>query len=268
MLTFICNNVFSQITLDATIDSANLIYFFNSVQISDNETKYYIADTVNNSFNLYNMDFTPFIQNIPVPEPFIKQGNTTTIFRVIYISRSLFDCDTSNIEYAYEAATHSEERFYIMRTDGTELFHLDSANGPYCFGDCLGGADWIKPIVKTSDGTKLFLQRYWGGVSIFSLCGSLPNGHDAIAENGFQSFVKVYPNPSGDRINFKVTLPNNMEQFCLEISDINGRVVKRESIHSFDDYILDTSNFPSGNYNFRLVTKNQNIQNGKFIINH
>ena len=111
------NSTKAQITLDTTIDyaHANMVYFFNTVQISSTETKYYMADTVTNTFTLYNMDFTPFIANVAVPEPFIKYVPGVRIFRAIYITRALFDCDTSNIEYAYESATWGDQTFYIMR---------------------------------------------------------------------------------------------------------------------------------------------------------
>src|SRR3954467_12825003 len=110
------SNLYSQIILDHIVDSTNLIYWFRPVQISENETKYYIADTASNTFNLYNMDFTPFMLNIPVPEPFINMtGSTPALFQAIYISRTLFDCDSTNIEFAYEAATDPFQTFYIMR---------------------------------------------------------------------------------------------------------------------------------------------------------
>src|SRR5947207_15849168 len=62
----------SQITMDTALQSANLVYSFNTVRISNTETKYYSADTLNNTFTLYNMDFSPLLSNLIVPVPFIK----------------------------------------------------------------------------------------------------------------------------------------------------------------------------------------------------
>src|SRR4051812_23663929 len=91
----------SQITLDTIVHPWNLIgYDFYPVKLAENETKYYVQDTLSNSFTLYNLDFTPFLQNITVPEsysPFTKN------MEVIYLSRTIFDCDSSTIEYAYTA---------------------------------------------------------------------------------------------------------------------------------------------------------------------
>lgn len=107
-----------------------------------------------------------------MPEPYSRA------FQVIYVTRTLFDCDSSNIEYIFQAATNSFKSFYIMRTDSTQIFKLDSANGPFCAGSCLGFSDIIQPIKNTSAGSKLFLQRpysaYNGKIFIYSLCGTLP----------------------------------------------------------------------------------------------
>src|SRR5436305_1807307 len=88
------DKVYAQITLDTTITTrGGLGYDYYTVQISKTETKYLFEDTLSNTFSLYNMDFTPFLLNISVPEPF---GPYT--FQVIYVTRTLFDCDSTNIE--------------------------------------------------------------------------------------------------------------------------------------------------------------------------
>jgi hypothetical protein len=258
----------AQITLDVTLDSANLVYFFNPVQISSTETKYFWADTIANTFTLYNLDLTPFLSNVAVPEPFIKYLNPgVAIFRAIYVTRTLFDCDSSNIEYAYEAATNGYQTFYIMRTDGTELFRLDSANGPYCFGDCLGGADWIKPIINTSEGAKMFLQRPGpGNINIYSLCGSLPLETFDFTTTPSQ-YVHVFPSPASNSLTFEIHQPSNMnEEYELVVVDNNAREIKREKINGRNQIILDTHDFNNGNYIYSLCTKTKSYQTGKFII--
>ena len=78
-----------QITLDTSMTTHfSLGYNFWIAQISETESKYYIGDTVANTFSLYNMDFTPFLTNIPVPTPFLSE-----YYQVLYITRTLFDCD-------------------------------------------------------------------------------------------------------------------------------------------------------------------------------
>src|ERR1043165_6491616 len=107
-----------QITLD-TMVYRYLGEDFKPVQISSTETKWFFADTTNNTFSLFNMDFTPFITNVVVPEPFAPASSS---MQALYITRSLFDCDSTNIEYAYYSPRNIGKSFKVLRTDGTLLF--------------------------------------------------------------------------------------------------------------------------------------------------
>lgn len=268
ILILISMNSKAQITLDTTIVPIDGWGFdVYPVQISPTETKYLFADTITNTFSLYNMDFTPFMTNIAVPEPF-----ASWTFQVIYVSRSLFDCDTSNIEYVYEASLgNNNHPFYIMRTDGTQLFRLDSAIGHYGVGGIMGGSHVMMPIENTSAGAKLYLHHasVGGGqaVNIYSLCGNLPEEVFDLTHLS-QSFVKIFPNPTANILTFQVILPDNVNECELVIVDNNAREIKREKIGlGYDKHIIDVSNFSSGTYYYSLCTKNKAYQSGKFIIN-
>src|SRR5689334_14495004 len=96
-ISFAHSSSFAQINLDTTITPWDGFgYDFYPVQISNTETKYVSLDTSSNTFNLYNMDFTPFMLNIAVPEPYYSP-DSNYLYQVIYVSRSLFDCESTNI---------------------------------------------------------------------------------------------------------------------------------------------------------------------------
>lgn len=155
-----------------------------------------------------------------------------------------------------------------MRTDGTQIFKLDSALGPYCWGGCLGLSDVIRPIRNTSDGAKLFLHHPPLGqtIYIYSLCGTLlEDGFDLTNTN--QSFVEIFPNPSSSSLTFKINPPNNTDEFELVVVDNNAREIKRGKVNRQDNrYSIDTSNLSNGLYYYSLCTKNKSYQSGKFII--
>jgi len=270
VVLMIGNNVDAQITLDQIVDSLTMDYWFKPVQISPTETKYYKADTVTNTFSLYNMDFSPFLLNVAVPDSFIKyDGQFPKVFQVLYITKSLFDCDTSNIEYVYEAATDINFPFRILRTDGTVLFKMDHGNGPYCFGDCLGGSDFVKPIVNTSAGTKLFLQTDTAGYTqtfIYSLCGTLPEDVFDFHQQQ-QSYVKVFPNPTSNTLTFQINPPDNMNEYELVVVDGNAKEVRREKVGGSRSYTMDVKDLAGGSYFYSLCTKDRAFGNGKFVIN-
>ena len=261
----------AQITLDTIVHPWNLIgYDFYHVQISSTETKYYFADSLTNTFSLYNMDFTPFLLNVAVPEPFSPSVKN---YEVIYLSRLLFDFDSSNIEYAFaaQAGNGNNRTFYIMRTDGTQLFRLDSTIAPYIFGS-LNGSQEVRPIINTSAGAKLFLYhpQNTNSLHIYSLCGTLPEPQqvfDFSNGNFNESIVKIFPNPSSRTLTFQITLPDNMNEYELVIIGNNANEERRERINSgFSKYVIDVAEFSSGTYYYTLCTKNKAYQSGKFSI--
>jgi hypothetical protein len=255
----------AQITLEYTNDTLAFGEQFYCVDIGSNEYKFIHVNPVINGFSLYNLDMSPFISNVVVPTAdSIAKGLIIT-----YVSRTLFDCDSSNIEYAYEAPYGSTRYpFRIFRTDGSLIFKVDSARGPYCFG-CFGGATDVRPIKNTPEGTKLFLDKLnpsGKGILIYSLCGSLPTGYKALNEP--QNFIKVFPNPTTGSINFEFIAPSNSEHLKLSIIDLNGNLLKTESISGLQHhYSLDVKSYSSGTYIFSLSSENTVYQSGKFILN-
>src|SRR4051812_28131146 len=108
------DDVFAQINLQFSLDSTGIQTFY-CADIGNHNNKYVFMNLVKNSFSLYNMDMTPFLTNVSIPvADSIKNG-----FKVIYVSRTLFDCDSNNIEYVYENPGDIKQAFRVFRTDGT-----------------------------------------------------------------------------------------------------------------------------------------------------
>lgn len=104
-------------------------------------------------FYLYNLDFTLYT-SFSYPSAYPSYNNEPT-----YLSRSLFDCDTTLLEYMF-FTTDSEGISYvkILREDGTELFSL--AN--YTYMAFLFPGDHYRNEVSTEDGTYITLTRGFG----------------------------------------------------------------------------------------------------------
>lgn len=274
VFAFIKCPLHAQVTLDHVINASTfgsepyLGQTFYTTQLSENETKYVFCDESTNTLNLYDMDLTPFLLNIALPAP-LQNG----IRQPIYITRSLFDCDSTNIEFIYESPSQMDE-FWIMRTDGTQLLYMDSVNAPYCIGGCLGLSDIIVPIRNTSDGTKLFLQKLDpNGTStqlyIYSVCGTLLTENFYLPTQQTTFVTGVYPNPSQQQVNFRINLPDNINNYQLVITSGNATEVKRQLItNSSDIQTLDVSAFSSGTYFYSLCTASKVYQTGKFIVAH
>src|ERR1017187_4905280 len=91
-------NTKAQITLQFTLDSVAINNQFYCTDLGNNDFKYVLVDTFINGFHLYNMNMTPYLTvNIPTTYGKIASG-----YLPIYITKTLFDCDSTNIEYVYE----------------------------------------------------------------------------------------------------------------------------------------------------------------------
>lgn len=259
-------NAKAQITLEHLLDSTGVPYFYYT-DLGSNDYKYVFLNRTLNSFSLYNLDMSPYLLNINIPftSDSLSQG-----FGVIYITKSLFDCDSTNIEYVYENPYDIKHKFRVLRTDGTLLFQIDSANGPYYLGGGIyGGSNDFKPIVNTASGTKLFLQKYGSNqvpqILVYSLCGSLPANIFDFSNNMDQ--VKIFPNPTNIELNFEVNLPNNVDVFQISVFDNTSKEHMKKSFELINGRCtIDVRDFSDGVYFYSLSSKNKVYRTGKFTI--
>jgi hypothetical protein len=255
------NTCKAQITLEHTFDNTFFGRDFYITDIGNNNSKYVFIDTLANSFSLYNLDGTPFLLNILTPEPIMPR------YSIAYITSTLFDCDSSNIEYAFMSYLDGTKPFRVMRTNGTVLLKVDSARGPVCYG-CLAGSKEIVPIVNTQEGAKLFLFKLdVRRTLIYDLCGKLPETTIPLELGSSNVFVKVFPNPTSNNIQFEITCPNNFEEFNLVIFDSESKRINSSTINGvFNSLSLNCENFADGAYFYSLQNKNKVFQSGKFVI--
>jgi hypothetical protein len=250
---------FSQITLEHSY------YIFHAdiymIDLGNNDYKYVIQDST--GFRLFNLDHSPYLTVVP-PIPIFQPPS---YYEVSYISKTLFDCDSTNIEYVITRGNHPSN-FYVYRTDGTLLFERDSVTGTYAVPE-FDGSFIQQPIVNTPNGAKLFLQPN-GTVEIdseyiYSLCGTLPASISEIPIDN--RFVEIFPNPTTGIINFQIKQPNNHDKFKLTIYDSSFQRIE-ESDLNVSNYQIDLTkhSLSASTYFFDLRTQNKVYQTGKFII--
>jgi hypothetical protein len=252
----------SQITLEHFLDSTYSDLFY-CTDIGNNDFKYVFLNQETNTFSLFNMDMSNYLTNISLPEgDSIKNG-----FTVIYVTKTLFDCDSTNIEFVYTLPTSFFNKYRVLRADGNVLLELDSASAPYAFG-VYGGSLDIRPIKNTNAGAKLFIQKLNNGIGqmyIYALCGEIPQQTFDFTNN--ESQLSVYPNPTESKINFVLNANIRTNTFQVLIADFYGRIVFNELVNFTDNkFMLDVEDFTSGVYMFSVKSKNSIHQSGKFII--
>jgi hypothetical protein len=229
--------------------------------LGNSDYKYVMIDYYNNEFSLYNLDHSIYMSNIQLPLP----SDSFALYQIGYITSTLFDCDSTNIEYALMTASpNNSEKFMIYRTDGTLLFSRDSVSVQYGYGYNVGSVE-IHGIENTSAGAKLFLFNQNREIFVYGLCGVLPDEIKEISQSS--NYVQLYPNPHSDEINFEITPPNHNESFELTVFDLAFQPITKLTISEFNTKIkLNNESLSSGTYFYSLQNKYKVFQTGKFIL--
>ncbi len=268
------NQALAQVTPEqsffiGTTQSSNQEFFLTN--LGNNDYKYVIYDYTLSQFSLYNLNHTPFILNIQIPFNVVDES-TNTAYRLGYITRSLFDCDSSNIEYAIMLDSPRptlHPNFAVYRTNGELIFSEDSVGTMFCVG-CGSGSYEIHPIMMTPAGAKLYLFSNTSDASsiqirIYNLCGNLPENITEINQNDF--YVKVFPNPTSGLITFKVIAPNHSEKYELTIFNSAMQTIKTIKIIGEETQInINNESLNTGMYFYTLQNKNKIFQTGKFVL--
>lgn len=251
------STVQSQIVLEQTysINTGKQLYLIN---LGNEDYKYFMFDPNNNSFDLYNLDHSPFMLNVQTPVD-LEDG----IFVVCYVSWDLFDCDSTTLEYVITAPTEGNRPFYVYRTDGSLFWQKDSVVGPYCYG-CLGGSLELTPIKNTPDGAKMMLFNSNGDFFVYALCGELAEVHSEMEQHDLS--VEVFPNPSSYSTSFRISLPDNLHAYELSVFNVQMQELKSFRVPSDGKLEIDNSDLPNGTYIYSLKSENRIVHTGKLMI--
>jgi hypothetical protein len=252
-----------QVTLENIyLNSISVPSFLMFAQLDSVTYKYILFDHLNSQFTIYNLDHSIYL-NVLIPITYVAGSSQ---YQIAYVTKSLFDCDTSNIEYALSflgngGPTSYPKHFYVYRTDGTQLTDIDSC----CFMNYSDGWKYgplyNRPIVRTPVGSKLILRCLDGGTRVYSVCGNLPSSCDddlsLLVEGSPERHIlgNAFPNPTHNQITIPFSLPDNEKNGIIKIYDINGMEIKTFRVdRNFNSIVLSTSELSSGTYYYQLQT--------------
>lgn len=260
-----------QITLERTLSYYNNGESEPSTVLINHEMMYaivhYETDLMNiDSIKIYNWNHSLF-KSLPfiVCNNCGAAGNCSsgTGPSLSYTSTSLFDLDSTTIEYMYLATdtTSCTDGILEIRSEGgTLLFHEDNIYG-------IG-------VLPTPSGFKLELLNIVGECKIYSLPGSLPcvscNGGMVEVrgvESPSQGNLFNYPNPAFDKTTIEYSLPQGINSGEIVFYSLTGVEIKRLKVdRNFHDLQLSTRDLPAGTYFYQLQTTSGSLAKKMVVI--
>lgn len=115
-----------------------------------------------------------------------------------------------------------------------------------------------KTIAKEEKVKEVFTDEFIGTENI----SELKEDDHKVTSVSIQPQVNIFPNPSMGIFNFQ--LPDGMEDFVIEISNMRNETIVRKNQNNFDGRI-DLSSYPSGSYVVAIVAGGELI-NSQVII--
>ena len=264
-LLFIAVFSFGQIEEITEIEGNS--YEVRVLLIDHDMPKILVYEPSENHFDLYNEDYTLY-RSVDIPYDYVGSAQ----YNMFYVTRSLFDCDTTNVEYLISWSGQTQQWTKVIREDGTELLSEEGVvNTAYNIT-----VSESNGIVSGPNGSLLRLEGgFWGSPlsRIFHLCGQLPQNYSRMDSTmtGLTEVdqpldqLKLYPNPSDSQINIDYDLEGK-KKGVLEIYNMEGQLIEQKNLGDFfDKVMLDVSEYTSGTYIVKIQTDNGEVLSEQFI---
>lgn len=201
-----------------------------------NEYVYGVSLSGGTQYNIYSMNHT-----------LIKTINLSTAASgIINLSKILFNTDNKyELTYQYSGGVK------IVNEDDVAL--LDEVGAGYA------------SFFNTDQGAKMLTVFYSPAkTNVYSLVGqvlSVPKNGDDIIE------VSSFPNPANNNITISYSIPVGFFEGDLVIYNVIGAEIKRYKVdRHFNNVHINTSEFSSGTYFYKIISNNVESQTNKFII--
>jgi Secretion system C-terminal sorting domain len=240
----------AQLTLDKTYD-----YSLTSIKINQTDYKYFLMDVAKSECRIYNLDHSLW-KNIS-----ITLTANYYLYDIKFVSRYLFNSDEL-VELWYSAyeyvSTGTSTGYYIY------ISKVINENGTV-LASVTGGA-YAYVIPAGTDVYKFLVYAYDNSVTpyiIKTYLYSLPNSSSAV---DYLSELKgdPFPNPASDFIN--LPLGSESSSGILQVFGLTGQKIFEQNIRGESAFHLNTRNWSSGIYTYRLLKNGKPSEAKEFIV--
>jgi len=248
---------FGQITLELQHTKG----FYAPVKLSSSGTKY-IEMKLDDSLGIWDINLSQQLKLLNLDGTTYKLINLPSkphydayVDAVFYVSETLFDLDSTNLEYMIQWQWYDtlipgiETKIQIVREDGTIL--LDELN---CMTFEVFTTGKYYSVYETEEGTKLQLYYYdvttdpsYVQTKIFSLIGNYPTDVNLDKTTELNDF-SIFPNPNNGTFFIKNPFDKDTR---IDFYNLNGEKIKSISNSS----ISSLTEFSNGVYLVRIFDK-------------
>ncbi|MFN8286025.1 MAG: T9SS type A sorting domain-containing protein [Chitinophagales bacterium] len=273
-------SVRGQIFLENTYYGDNDHFFLIKLQYSGYK---YCSSITGSAITLYNLDHSLYKQ-IPFPN---MPANASSL-DVGFITETLFDTDSSDIEYLLTFVVGGAGGTWQTRIcdeNGNILFSKDTATlqlNDYSFFPPHAMSPSIHGIYNTDQGAKMILipdpMLDNDSIYVYNLPGLLEcnvcdgqRSTNTGMVNGANSNTafKVYPNPTNSFTFIDYQLPPDVDKANLLIFDAMGLEVSRREVNKSSTRItVPTNAFAQGSYFYALDIPGKGLSAKKVLIIH
>lgn len=234
------------------------VYYSSLIYIDHGMPKVLVRNPT--GFEVYNTDFTLYadVDYPGEPAPYLA-----------YVTRSLFDCDTTQLEYLL----WGDNDVRIIREDGTVLLFLED----YWFSTAgiLGVNTTEAPVVSDETGSYIIFDKMNSdSLRMYHLCGQVPQALartadgsviSGIMQQGSGGGFKIFPNPSADRIQLDYDLGGHSTGRVFLYGSTGSLVLEKRLGAAFDHIYLDISSLATGTYIAKITTDGGLVLTEKFV---
>lgn len=218
-------------------------------EVAENDFMYLYFNLNSNTVDLHHFNHSHY-KSVSIPT-----GQNQVLEHIGYVTRGLFDCDSSDIEmllllrdttfnYPYNKS------ILILREDGSIVWQKDSIS----MGTVTSATYYRTPIFNTPQGAKMYLYNGAKAQSeLYALCGTNPMSSSSVEQP--TSFINAFPNPARNYVKLSYQLAPGVNHGRLILTDINGNRVQEFQINqNFESILLDTSELAAGTYFYSVQT--------------
>lgn len=255
-LIFVAFETKAQIILDKSTNELIDIYY-----LSNSGYKYASANFTEKNVKILNQDYSVWKTiNLTVPANYYLymisdvSENLFTVDGKVCLAYLIYIYNTIGQYYTYELRVVNENGTNLLTVPNAAYYGVSQVN--------TNGQAKLFAYIYDYSNTIYFQESY-----VYQLPGQL-NTEIETTPRSYDFLSKAFPNPAHSEITIPYTLPDGTKDARLILTDMNGTTIRDIKLTDYQGTEkINTASFPSGVYQYQIITDKNVVISDKIIIN-